>query len=99
MTMSKEHSRYPYTYACDYLRTFGGYDSSGTKMSRGEASQIRQAISAAIGMDDHELACKLADHYIENQKEIDERTTRDLHRALREDLPVCDFGTIFGDNL
>lgn len=79
-TMSKEHSRYPYTYACDYLRTYGGHGAQGTNLSRGDASQIMQAIAAALGMPDHhELACKIADFYIENE----EKVHRDTHLAIR----------------
>lgn len=79
-TMSKEHSRYPYTYACDYLRTYGGYGEQGTNLSRGDASQIMKAVAAALGMDDyHALACKLADFYIENE----EMVNRDSDRVLK----------------
>lgn len=69
--MSKEtDSRYPYTYACDYIRMFGGYSSAGVALSRSDASQIRSAIAKAIGVPDEELANKLADHYLANQDEI-----------------------------
>lgn len=79
-TMSKEHGRYPYTYACDYLRTYGGYGKEGTNLSRSDASQIMQAIAAALGMDDHhELACKIADFYIENEEAVN----RDSDLALK----------------
>jgi hypothetical protein len=54
-------SRYPYTYACDFIRRAGPANYSGVVLSRSNASQIRMVISEAIGMDDHELACKLAD--------------------------------------
>jgi hypothetical protein len=37
-------------------------DSEGITFSRSEASQIRAFIAKAIGMDDFELACKIADY-------------------------------------
>lgn len=60
-------SRYPYTEACDFIRQFGGtYDADVgcvlPSLSRSDASQIRQAIAKAIGMDDEELAKKIADY-------------------------------------
>lgn len=61
--MDKTHSRYPYTYAADYLRGI-----SETLISRCDASQIRHAIAKAIGIDDEILAKKLADAYIEQEK-------------------------------
>jgi len=54
-------SRYPYTYACDYIRRAGPVAQSGVVLSRSDASQIRRQIANALGMNDHELACKLAD--------------------------------------
>lgn len=78
----KTSSRYPYTYASDYLRAFGGADSSGAKMSRSEASQIRGAVAKALGMDDAELAAKLADYYLANDAEVSEKSMRDLIAAL-----------------
>ena len=54
-------SRYPYTYACDFIRMTGPVGPKGVVLSRSDASQIRQSIADVLGMDDHELACKLAD--------------------------------------
>lgn len=79
--MSKTNTRYPYTYSCDYIRSFGGYDGQGVKLGRGAASQIRAAIAEAIGMDDEELAKKLADYYLEHEEEISERAVNELHRV------------------
>lgn len=56
-------TRHPYTHACDLIRCLAGNGESGTKLSRLDASKIRQGIAAALGMDDHELACKLSDYY------------------------------------
>ena len=58
-------SRYPYTEACDAMRELTEWksgDSEGITFSRSEASQIRAFIAKAIGMDDFELACKIADY-------------------------------------
>ena len=68
--MSSEDSRYPYTYACDFIRGVAGYGEGGTKLSRGDASQIRARIAEIIGMKDDELAKKIADHYLAKGDEI-----------------------------
>lgn len=65
-------TRYPYTYAADYVRSLGGYGEHGTKLSRSEASQIRSGIALALGMDDAELARRLADYYKANEDAITE---------------------------
>jgi len=54
-------SRYPYTYACDFIRMVGPVGPKGVVLSRSDASQILQRIADVLSMDDHELACKLAD--------------------------------------
>ncbi|MCY1407648.1 hypothetical protein D3C76_134810 [compost metagenome] len=69
--MSSEDSRYPYTYACDFIRSIAGYGEGGTKLSRGDASQILVHIAEIIGMPDEELARKIADHYLANRDDID----------------------------
>jgi hypothetical protein len=56
-------TRYPYTYACDLIREFAGNTEQGAKLSRVDASRIRKGIAEAIGMDDVELAMKLADFF------------------------------------
>src|SRR4030042_6668640 len=66
-------SRYPYTYACDLIRAKAGYNSTGAKLSRSDASQIRELISTILKIDDGELAKKLADYYLANRKPIDEQ--------------------------
>ena len=56
-------SRYPYTEACDAMRAKTDHKAGqGITFSRCEASRVRQFIAEALGMDDHELACKIADH-------------------------------------
>lgn len=63
-------SRYPYTHACDYIRGLGAIQyGEGILLSRSYASQIIQGIAQAIGMDDHQLACKLADVFLEQQND------------------------------
>lgn len=63
-------SRYPYTYAADYLRMIGGYDERGCKLSRSDAARIREEIAAVVGMPDEDLARKLADQYKANEDAI-----------------------------
>ncbi|HBO3494046.1 hypothetical protein P3805_33455 [Pseudomonas aeruginosa] len=79
--MSSEDSRYPYTYACDFIRLVAGYGEGGTKLSRGDASQIRARIAEIIGMKDEELAKKIADHYLANRDEIADEVVQEYARA------------------
>jgi hypothetical protein len=59
-------TRYPYTYSCDYIRSFGPVRAGeGVVLGRADASSIRQAIADAIGMDDEALAVKLAEKQLE----------------------------------
>ncbi|SFB20091.1 hypothetical protein SAMN04244571_01769 [Azotobacter beijerinckii] len=46
------------------MRSVSGIQENGIspKLSRSDASQVRQFIAAAIGMPDDELAKKIADH-------------------------------------
>jgi len=53
-------SRYPYTYAADFIRSYGPFSAKGVVLSRSDASKIREAIAKALGIDDEELAKKLA---------------------------------------
>ncbi len=76
------NSRYPYTYACDYVRSLAGYNSGGTKISRSDASQIRSGIAAALGIEDSDLARKLADYYKANEDSIIDRNVRESLSAL-----------------
>ena len=66
-----QDTRYPYTYACDYIRSLAGYDGHGAKLSRSDASQIRHGIAEALKLDDAELAERLADYYKEHEERID----------------------------
>jgi len=60
-------SRYPYTDACDFIRSrVTDYSEvHGMRLptiSRSQASQARQAIALALGIPDEELAKKIADY-------------------------------------
>ena len=74
------NSRHPYTYAADFIRTLAGYGEGGTKLSRSDASQIRQGIAKAIGMNDHELACRLSEAF--QAGELDAIAQRDIEQFI-----------------
>jgi hypothetical protein len=65
-------TRYPYTYAADFIRGVAGYNKEGTKLSRSDASVIRCTIAEVLGLHDDEVACKIADHYLANKEKIDQ---------------------------
>lgn len=77
--------RYPYTYAADFIRTYGPVSREGVVLSRSDASKIREAIAETIGMDDKELAAKLADAHLANVQddEFQNRQTERLLQAMR----------------
>jgi hypothetical protein len=79
----KKHLRYPFTYCADYIRTLAGYDEGGTKISRSDASNIRQTFCQILGLDDVETAKKIADYYLENQDKIAQKAADELLRAIR----------------
>lgn len=63
--------KYPYTYACDYLVVTGpSTDTGHPKLSREDASIVRGAVAKVLGLADHVLAARLADHYLENEAEL-----------------------------
>ena len=72
MNKSKDKTdpRFPYTYACDLIRAIPDVTSNGLKLSRSEASRIRSTISKILGMDDGDVAEKLAKYYLENGDEF-----------------------------
>jgi hypothetical protein len=74
--------RYPYTEACDLIRAFGGYDNNGTRLSRSNASQIRQVLAAALGLDDETVARRLADYAREHEQKVSDHVMRELQYAL-----------------
>lgn len=75
-------TRYPYTYACDFVRGLAGYGPEGTKISRSDASQILHEIAPIIGMTHEELAGKLADHYKAYEDEISNRQVKAFRIAM-----------------
>jgi len=88
MSDRKSSSRYPYTYACDLIRMKGPTGPHGTMLARADASQVRKLFAEVLGMDDQELAERLADYYLENQDELVDdsvqKITSILHsRAMR----------------
>ena len=80
--MSNTDSRYPYTYAADFVRSIAGYGDSGTKLSRGDASAIRSRLCEILKLDDAAVAIALADHYLANRKEIEEKGTAQMLSAI-----------------
>ena len=58
MTTTRNSQRYPYTYACDWIR------EAGLAQSRSDASQWRRAKAVELGIEDAELARLYADQYI-----------------------------------
>jgi hypothetical protein len=74
-------SRYPYTYACDYIRRFSPIrPGEGVVLGRSDASRIRQGIAVAIGMPDEKLAALLADRFLLDEQ--DEELASDRAEAL-----------------
>ena len=81
--MDKKDTRYPYTYACDLIRSTTEYTKDGCTLSRSDASKIRSLIAGIISMPDEELANKLADYYIDHETEITERGVQEFMRAQK----------------
>lgn len=58
--------RYPYTYAYDYIREIVGVGDDGSiKISRSDASQIVSVLADLVGLDNEEMAKRIADRYLE----------------------------------
>jgi hypothetical protein len=74
-------TRYPYTYACDFICSLAGHGEEGMKLSRSDASKISSGIAVALGMDDTEMVRKLADHYKANEGEITGKLGREFLAA------------------
>lgn len=63
--MDKTDSRYPYTYAADYLRELVRNDD-GSLLSRSVMAQVQQVIADAMGLPDKlSISGALADKFIE----------------------------------
>ena len=78
--------RYPYTYAADFVRSYGPVSSEGVVLSRSDAALIREAIAEAIGMEDRELAAKLADAQLANDQD-DEFQNLQTQRLMQAMFP------------
>jgi hypothetical protein len=77
-------TRYPYTHACDLIRMIAGYGKEGTKLSRSDASRIRNLFATITGINDDELAAKLADHYLANREGLESEALREILPFLTE---------------
>lgn len=66
--MDEKHSRYPYTYAADYIRE-NARNFDGSLMSRSTAAQVQQLIADALGMEKEVISNALADKFIEANAE------------------------------
>jgi hypothetical protein len=67
----KTDSRYPYTYAADFLRMRIGNDYGKGLISRGAAAHATALIADVLNISSEEISKKLADAYIaipENQR-------------------------------
>lgn len=62
--VARNSGRYPYTYAADHLRMKVGDDYGKGPISRAAASCCLHAIAKAAGIDDKELAVKLAEEFL-----------------------------------
>ena len=85
MKNKKTDPRYPYTHACDFIRSAASWDEHGCTMSRSDASQVRHLISLALGVDDKEVAERLADTFLNYEPKIYVFKTND--RFEKVDVP------------
>jgi hypothetical protein len=76
-------SRYPYTYADDFVRSLAGYNEHGTKLSRADVSQIVSKLALIWGIDITKAFNMLADYYLSNQDEIDNKSMLDFQIAFK----------------
>lgn len=60
-----------------------GYNEHGSKMSRSDASQIRELFSKVSGLDDTYLAEKLADYYIAHETELTDASVAEFLRDVK----------------
>lgn len=75
-------SRHLYTYACDYIRSLTGYNEKGTKISRSDASRIRQGIAEALDMSDELLAIHTAEFYLEHEEDITKKSVNEFNKIM-----------------
>lgn len=74
-------TRYPYTYACDLICMKVGYNAQGIKISRSDASQIRQLFSEVLNLNDDVLVRSLADYYLAHEREIIDKAINNYKQA------------------
>jgi len=77
-------TRYPYTYAADYVRGLAGYNESGTKLSRSDASTMISAIAQALGLEKESLCKRLADAELAKSDEDHEKQAEEFLRIQKE---------------
>ena len=75
ITAPRRSGRYPYTFACDFVRAgVDDYDAElgmrVTTISRSQASLAIGVIASALGMTKEALAEKLADAYLAHEDTI-----------------------------
>jgi transposase len=86
MNPRDEDTRYPYTYADDYIRILAGYGVGGTTISRSDALKIIEGISVAMGIDIREITERLADYYKAHEDDLNARSAKEFlawHQASR----------------
>ena len=64
MESKESDPKYPYVYACDFIRIISPWDENGGSMSTSQSRYIRRMIAMALGINDEEIAEKLADTYL-----------------------------------
>jgi hypothetical protein len=79
-------TRYPYTYAYDYVRSLAGYTKGSTKLSRADAAQICLGIAKALHTDHKALTEQLAAFYKEHEEEITEHDTEVLLSQIENEF-------------
>jgi hypothetical protein len=76
--------RYPYTYAADLMRMTIGYNEEGAKISRLDASLLRQLISKVMDLNDWDVADQLATYYLDIQQELTDKAVRKFMAAKKK---------------
>lgn len=59
--------RFPYTYAADHIRTILKVDRDDPLVSRAQAARLKSELARILGMDEAELAAKIANDYLAKQ--------------------------------
>lgn len=62
-------TRYPYTYAADYIREEVGMRDGSTILSRADAARAIDATAVVFGISAYEFSCKLADAFLAKQED------------------------------